>query len=110
MSDGSSSWKLSGTIASLAARMARSTRAASISGFPSSEKPTAPASSSAFMSTSSFPASPRVIAPTVSTSIFSAAALLANSRTSSGESIAGDVFAMQTTVVKPPAAAQSAPV
>ena len=110
MRSGSSSWKLMGTRSAAARRMASVTRRTSLIGIPSSVKPTAPRAFRPSMSVSSFPCKPFVTAAVFKTWIGSRSARFLRSESVSSLSTAGFVFAMQITVVYPPAAALAAPV
>ncbi len=86
-------------------------RRASSTGEPSSENATAPAAASSMRSESSVPLRPRVIVAMGSTRAPPAATPRAmSSATRPGESIAGSVFGIAQTVVKPPRNAARAPV
>ena len=81
----------------------------SIRGIPSSVKPAAPASKSLSNSTSSFPCCPLVTLVQVSTWMSVSFPLFNTSLRVSSLSTVGLVFAISTTVVKPPRAAAFAP-
>ncbi len=102
----SSAWKRIGNPKGRTYSIARRISSGLSICFPSSENATAPASDSSEKSAISFPSSPRVTAATGKTfadpsrRAFSMMYLV-----TSGESLTGFVFAMQTTEVNPPAAA-----
>ena len=107
---GSSSWRLSRTSCFLASFMAFRRTPALVKGIPSSEKATAPLANKASKSVIFSPSNSLVMVATVWTRMSS---LAAESRTSlrvSTVEMVGEVLAIITTEVTPPAAAASEPV
>ena len=107
---GSSSWKLRGTSSSFAFNIALYITSLSIIGSPSSVNPTAPYSLRAFISTNFSPLNPLVIAHACKTFIGDNLAFSFIYSKVSLLSTIGLVFAIQTTVVNPPLAADIEPV